>query len=94
MNNPTTRRSFLQKSLVIGSALTAAPNYLLSHSQSHSNIPLIDYHVHLARNFDIEQAVKLAKKRNMKLGIVEHPGHNYQIRTNNHFYIWNQCQES
>ena len=84
MDNPTSRRSFLKKSFIISSALTTAPNLLFSDSEKHSNIPIIDYHVHLSRNFDIEQAVELAKKRNIKFGIVEHPGYNYRIRTNNH----------
>lgn len=84
MNSPTTRRSFLKRSLVISSALTTAPALLLSDSGNDTNIPLIDYHVHLTRSFDIKQAVELAEKRNMKFGILEHPGRNYAIRTNDH----------
>jgi len=84
MSYPTSRRSFLKRSLIISSALTTAPRLLFSDSGNYTNIPLIDYHVHLTRSFDIKQAVELAEKRNMKFGIVEHPGRNYAIRTNDH----------
>lgn len=38
------------------------------------DFPIIDYHVHLSRDLDVEQAVALADERGMKFGIVEHPG--------------------
>jgi len=46
-----------------------------------SNLPAIDYHVHLTGTFTIDDAVDLAKRRGMKFGIVEHPGQNSAIRT-------------
>ena len=36
--------------------------------------PLVDYHVHLTEQFTIERAVDLSQERNVKFGIVEHPG--------------------
>ncbi len=94
MTNPTSRRDFLKNSLILSSAITTVPNLLFGNSEKYKNIPLIDYHVHLSRNFSIEQAVKIAKDRNIKFGIVEHPGYNYKIRTNDHLqqYI-NQLRE-
>ena len=38
------------------------------------NLPLIDYHVHLTQEFTIDLAVKLSTELNVKFGIVEHPG--------------------
>ena len=43
---------------------------------------IIDYHVHLTNDFQIDQAVKLAQSRNMRFGIVEHPGPNQRVQTN------------
>ncbi len=38
------------------------------------DFPLIDYHVHLNRNFTLEAALALSKERGVKFGIVEHAG--------------------
>ncbi len=40
-----------------------------------------DYHVHLSDDLTIEQAVALAEQRQMKFGIVEHPGAGSSIKT-------------
>ncbi len=42
--------------------------------QANTTFPLYDLHVHLSDSLSIEQAVQLSKERNMKFGIVEHPG--------------------
>lgn len=42
---------------------------------------VIDYHVHLTGVFTIDHAVDLAQRRNVRFGIVEHPGPNHWIRT-------------
>lgn len=44
-------------------------------------LPLIDYHVHLTEQFNIETAVKLSQEINVKFGIVEHPGPQTGIQT-------------
>lgn len=44
------------------------------------SFPLIDYHVHLTEQFTIEMAVRLAEERQMKFGIVEHPGQQGAIK--------------
>lgn len=82
MDNPTSRRSFLKETFVITSVLTSAPTPLFSNSKMDLNFPLIDYHVHFGRDFNIEQAVELSKRRNIKFGIVEHPGSHYRIKNN------------
>lgn len=45
------------------------------------NFPLIDYHVHLTEQFTIETAVKLSQELNVKFGIVDHPGPQTGIQT-------------
>ncbi len=44
-------------------------------------LPLIDYHVHLTEQFSIEMAVNLSQEINVKFGIVEHPGPQTGIQT-------------
>ena len=43
--------------------------------------PLVDYHVHLTEQFTIDRAVELSQKRNVKFGIVEHPGALFGLET-------------
>ena len=43
--------------------------------------PLVDYHVHLTEQFTIDMAVDLSLKRNVKFGIVEHPGPQFGLET-------------
>lgn len=75
----TSRRDFIKKAS-IGSALAMLPG--LSFGSQHEDVgfQLIDYHVHLTGNFTIEKAVALSKSRNIKFGIVEHPGPRYFIK--------------
>ncbi|MGC9349989.1 MAG: hypothetical protein ACP5JG_17755 [Anaerolineae bacterium] len=42
---------------------------------------LIDYHVHLSEDLNLEEAVALAEHRHMRFGIAEHPGAAYNIET-------------
>ncbi len=39
-----------------------------------SEFPLWDLHVHLTDRFSIKEALEIAKERNVRFGIVEHPG--------------------
>jgi hypothetical protein len=43
--------------------------------------PLVDYHVHLTEQFTIDAAVALSQERNVKFGIVEHPGPSFGLAT-------------
>jgi len=45
------------------------------------SFPVTDYHVHLSPTLSIEQALQLAKERQVQVGIVEHPGPGYPINT-------------
>ena len=80
MTTKTTRRDFIKKS-AIGSSIALFPNVIFGMEETEVGFPLIDYHVHLARTFTIENALELSKKINVKFGIVEHPGERAAIRT-------------
>jgi len=50
-------------------------------TSSKMDFPFVDLHVHLSGQLSIEQAMRVARERGVKFGIVEHPGHNYKIKT-------------
>jgi histidinol phosphatase-like PHP family hydrolase len=50
------------------------PKLAFDDSENSTTFPLVDYHVHLTEQFTIEMAVDLSSRRNVKFGIVEHPG--------------------
>lgn len=73
MRNMHSRREFVKRTSVLA-ALSMVPGAFVSAAEeSDVDFPLVDFHVHLSRDFTIEQAVELAAQRNMKFGIVEHP---------------------
>jgi histidinol phosphatase-like PHP family hydrolase len=82
-----TRRTFLEGSFVTGATAAVLP--YRSHAVASStesappkpNFPVSDYHVHLSNTLTIDQALQLAKDRGVQLGILEHPGPGYAIRT-------------
>ena len=48
---------------------------------SKPDFPVADYHVHLSPMLTIEAALALGKKRQVQIGIVEHPGPGFPIKT-------------
>lgn len=73
MKSKATRREFIKKTSLL-TTMSMMPGILLSSTEkAKTDFPLVDFHVHLHRDFTIEKAVELANKRNMKFGIVEHP---------------------
>lgn len=89
MTHPYSRRTFLETSLIAGTAL--ATHSQLSHAlEARSNesmappkpnFPVTDYHVHLSNTLTIDQALQLGKDRGVHVGIVEHPGTEFPIKT-------------
>lgn len=76
------RRDLLKRTAIGATALISFSDYAPANSETGSkrykiDFPIVDYHVHLYGN--IEWAVELSKKRNIKFGIVEHPGPGYKI---------------
>lgn len=76
----TTRRNFIRK-ISFGSAIAFCPEFLFGDNLS-PNIPLFDYHVHLEQDLTIEKAIVSFKEKNMKFGIVVHPGPRYSAMVN------------
>ena len=79
MKTQTTRRNFIKKA-AIGTTAAFFPHVLIGMNKNKTDIPMIDYHVHLTGDFTIEDAVTLSRQRNIKFGIVEHPGHEAPIQ--------------
>ena len=74
------RRDFINKTVIVSSGILI-PNITYGKLYEENDFPLIDYHVHLTKQFTIEKAITLAEKKEMKFGIVEHPGPGYAIQT-------------
>ncbi len=53
----------------------------MTTESSSVTFPRIDYHVHLTEDFTIDMAMELSQARDVKFGIVEHPGPQYSIKT-------------
>src|ERR1700757_5138107 len=80
------RRSFLEVSLVAGTALAghaASPMPVARGAVApvRPDFPVADYHVHLSPALSADQAVALGKQRQVQIGIVEHPGPGFPINT-------------
>ena len=83
------RRSFLETSLA-ATALTRVPHFSRALGASGGDFdtatvkptfPVTDYHVHLSPELTIDKALALGKERGVALGILEHPGSNFAIKT-------------
>ena len=83
MRKTISRRKFLKHGVGVGMTLANMP-VLASQDNTITEIdfPIADLHVHLSGQLSIEQSMQVAKDRGIKFGIVEHPGHNYKIKTN------------
>jgi hypothetical protein len=79
--NPSSRRSFLHSSLVTTAALSLAPRLLAADAPPKPSFPVFDLHVHLSPQLSIEQALQLAKERGVQIGILEHPGPGFPLKT-------------
>jgi len=82
MANAISRRDVLRSGA--GAALTIAGVSTLAAAEETPpklDWPVADLHVHLSGRLSMERAVQVAAERRVKFGIVEHPGHNYRIKT-------------
>jgi histidinol phosphatase-like PHP family hydrolase len=75
------RRTFLQTSMLTTAALAAPQRLFAAMLPPKPSFAVADYHVHLSNALSIDQAVTVAKERGVQIGIVEHPGPGYAIKT-------------
>jgi histidinol phosphatase-like PHP family hydrolase len=71
------RRRFLGSALAGTAFSTSASTLAMDESPvfaAASDIPMVDYHVHLDEVVTLEKALELSKQRGVKFGIVEHAG--------------------
>jgi histidinol phosphatase-like PHP family hydrolase len=54
---------------------------VVGDQESDQAFPLIDHHVHLTKEFTIDRAVALSQERNVRFGIVAHPGPQFGLAT-------------
>jgi hypothetical protein len=86
---PYSRRTFLETTLIAGTALAAGPRLSRARTSKSAEptsppkptFPVADYHVHLSNTLSIEQAVQLGKDRGVQIGILEHPGQGFPLNT-------------
>jgi len=75
------RRNFIHTSMMAGAVLATERHLFASTPAAKPGFPVADYHVHLSPTLSIEQALQLGKERQVQIGIVEHPGPEYPIKT-------------
>ena len=79
--DPVSRRSFLESSLLAGFAFALPPRVLASEAPPKPDFTVADLHVHLSPQLTIEKALQLGKERGVEIGILEHPGPEFPIKT-------------
>jgi len=67
------RRTFIKSAGVAAGMMAATPMLAGDKADDAYPFPLVDLHVHTTNQFGIDQIMKIAKERNVKFGIVEHP---------------------
>ncbi len=66
------RRHFLSNTALTTAGVLSIPN--LSLGTLSSDFQMIDLHCHMTNSFTIDKIMKISEERNVKFGIVEHPG--------------------
>ena len=67
------RRTFIKNAGLAGGMMLMSPLLSNVKTPEEYDFPLIDLHVHLTNDFTIDRVMEIAKTRNVKFGIVEHP---------------------
>ena len=68
------RRTFLRTAGLAAGFVAAKPLLNFAAPAEKFEFPLWDLHVHLTDRFSIKQAMEIAQERNVRFGILEHPG--------------------
>jgi histidinol phosphatase-like PHP family hydrolase len=71
--NAISRRSFLGRTTATGAALALGTN-LTAAAAGATDLPLVDYHVHVEGVITLEKAIEISRQRGVKFGVVEHAG--------------------
>jgi histidinol phosphatase-like PHP family hydrolase len=67
------RRTFIKNAGLAGGMMLMSPLLNPLKATEEYDFPLMDLHVHLTNDFTIDMVMAIAKTRNVKFGIVEHP---------------------
>jgi histidinol phosphatase-like PHP family hydrolase len=67
------RRTFIKNAGFAGGMMLISPKPGFQKTTEEYTFPLIDLHVHLTNEYTIERMMEIAKSRNVKFGIVDHP---------------------
>ena len=68
------RRTFLKTAGLAAGFAAARPLLNFAAPAEKFEFPLWDLHVHLTDRFSIKQAMEISQERNVRFGILEHPG--------------------
>jgi histidinol phosphatase-like PHP family hydrolase len=74
------RRTFIRNAGIAGGLMAVSPLIAENFTSTADSFPLMDLHVHLAQNHNINDIIEIAKKTKIQFGVVEHPVSN--IRDN------------
>jgi histidinol phosphatase-like PHP family hydrolase len=73
IQNQMKRRAFLKNTALAGGAMALSPLLNAFSLLPEYDFQLIDLHVHTTNMFTMDHIMELARERNVKFGIVEHP---------------------
>ena len=73
------RRHFAKAAALTTGTLLASPLFAQSRETA-GDYDCMDLHVHTAGNFGVDRIMQISKDRNVKFGIVEHPGRGNRIK--------------
>ena len=66
------RRNFLTNTTLATAGVLGIPGLSFGHKSA--EFQMMDLHCHMTNRFTIDEIMKISKERNVKFGIVEHPG--------------------
>lgn len=67
------RRKFIRNAGLAGGMMLISPLSANVETSDENDFPLMDLHVHLTNDFTIDRMMEIARTRNVKFGIVDHP---------------------
>ena len=79
-NTSGNRRQFVKTAIMTTSALVTAPLFSCNNNTDEIEYDYMDLHIHMARNFGMDNIMKISEARKVKFGIVEHPGSQHRIK--------------